>query len=63
MPIFIYECQTCGLRFDVEQRLTEKRGASCPLCHEKTQKRLIGGDTFKIIGDDWDKEPKYNKRI
>ncbi len=39
MPIFEYECQECGRRF--EQFVTATRKATCPQCHSETLKKLV----------------------
>jgi len=51
MPTYEYECQKCG-RFDLFQRITEKRLERCPKCKGKV-KRLLGsgaGIIFKGSG-------------
>jgi putative FmdB family regulatory protein len=51
MPTYEYECRKCG-RFDVFQRITEKRLERCPTCKGKV-KRLLGsgaGIIFKGSG-------------
>lgn len=32
MPLYDYECLTCGRRFEVRQRISEVGNASCPTC-------------------------------
>ncbi len=32
MPIYTYQCETCGLRFDRRQRMSEPPLAKCPEC-------------------------------
>mgnify|MGYP000849212198 CR=1 FL=1 len=32
MPIYLYECDTCGLRFEKMQRITEEPLVDCPEC-------------------------------
>jgi len=51
MPTYEYECQKCG-RFELFQRITEKRLERCPKCKGKV-KRLLGagaGILFKGSG-------------
>jgi len=32
MPIYLYECDSCGLRFEKMQRMTEEPLTDCPEC-------------------------------
>jgi len=32
MPIYLYECDSCGLRFEKLQRMTEEPLSDCPEC-------------------------------
>ena len=40
MPLYEYECVSCGSRFDKKQSFTDKPGAVCPECR-CTAKRII----------------------
>jgi putative FmdB family regulatory protein len=53
MPTYEYECQACGHRFDVLQKITDEPLTKCPSCHRSRLKRLIGaglGVIFKGSG-------------
>jgi putative FmdB family regulatory protein len=53
MPTYEYECQACGHRFDVLQKITEEPLKKCPKCQRVKLKRLIGaglGVIFKGSG-------------
>ncbi len=53
MPTYEYECQACGHRFDVLQKITEEPLTRCPRCRKARLKRLIGaglGVIFKGSG-------------
>lgn len=32
MPVYTYQCEECGVRFDVRQRFTEGPVTECPEC-------------------------------
>jgi putative FmdB family regulatory protein len=52
MPTYEYECQKCGNRFELFQRITEPPKKRCPKCKGKVQ-RLLGtgaGLIFKGSG-------------
>ena len=41
MPIYTYQCEECGVRFDARQRFSDDPISVCPEC---------GGATHKVIG-------------
>ncbi|MGB3129495.1 MAG: zinc ribbon domain-containing protein [Dehalococcoidia bacterium] len=38
MPIYEYECSSCGSRFDRRQRFDEEPIATCPECRSKARR-------------------------
>ncbi len=40
MPIYEYECCTCGLHFERKQRYDEEPISECPECHGKSRRKL-----------------------
>jgi len=51
MPIYLYECDSCGLRFEKMQRMTEEPLTGCPECDGQVR-RIIQpvGIIFKGSG-------------
>lgn len=51
MPVYTYQCETCGQRFDARQKFTDESITVCPECHGTTHK-VIGsvGVVFKGSG-------------
>jgi len=52
MPTYEYECNKCGKRFEMFQKITDSPATSCPKCKGKVR-RLIGagmGIIFKGSG-------------
>ena len=41
MPVYTYQCEECGVRFDARQRFSDAPITVCPEC---------GGATHKVIG-------------
>jgi putative FmdB family regulatory protein len=51
MPIYEYECTTCGHRFEVKQRFSDEPVASCPSCGNAVRRLLYpAGIIFKGSG-------------
>lgn len=52
MPIYEYQCQTCGKRTEVLQRMDEAPLAACPECGGEV-KKLISAPAFQFKGSGW----------
>jgi len=53
MPIYAFECTSCGHRFDKLQKLSDPDPASCPSCGEPTVKRQVTAPSFRLAGGGW----------
>lgn len=57
MPIYEYECGTCGNRFDRMLRLAERDAPqTCPKCETAPATRRIAGGHFELRGGGWFKD-------
>ncbi|GBD21954.1 hypothetical protein HRbin28_02423 [bacterium HR28] len=51
MPIYEYECTSCGHRFEMKQRFSDEPVASCPECGNSVRRLLYpAGIIFKGSG-------------
>jgi len=52
MPLYEYECDSCGLKLEELQNIKDKPLSLCPRCDKKTLRRLFGvpGLVFKGPG-------------
>ena len=46
MPIYEYECGTCGLVFERRQSITDEPLRECPECRGEVQRLISGGSVF-----------------
>jgi len=53
MPIYEYQCEECGHKFEVMQRLSEDRLKTCPSCAADALKKLISKVDFRLKGTGW----------
>lgn len=67
MPIYEFECLSCGHRFDRLQRLADADPTDCPTCGAPQVKRAITAASFRLKGGGWyetdfksDKDKKRN---
>src|SRR5215813_2361237 len=52
MPIYEYECLSCGKRTEVLQRMNDAPLAACPTCGGEV-KKLISAPAFQLKGSGW----------
>jgi putative FmdB family regulatory protein len=57
MPVYEYECQWCGTRFDLLRRMSEADDpAKCPKCAVSEVRRCVAGGHFALKGGGWYKD-------
>ncbi|HEY2296007.1 MAG TPA: FmdB family zinc ribbon protein [Thermoanaerobaculia bacterium] len=52
MPIYEYECLSCGKRTEVLQKMNDAPLAACPNCGGEV-KKLISAPAFQLKGSGW----------
>jgi len=52
MPLYEYQCESCGRRFEALQRLDEPPLESCAECGGKVRK-LLSAPAFQFKGSGW----------
>lgn len=52
MPIYTYQCDSCGVRFERQQSFNDPPLTRCPECHKKTLRKIYTpvGIVFKGSG-------------
>ena len=67
MPIYEFECGSCGKRSDHLMRLSDPDPSACPECGAATLKRVLSAPQFRLAGAGWyetdfkgDKDRKRN---
>lgn len=53
MPIYEYECQSCGYRMEAIQKISDAPLTQCPQCGEATLKKLVSAAAFRLKGGGW----------
>jgi putative FmdB family regulatory protein len=53
MPIYEYECKSCGHRLEVIQKISDDPLKDCPQCHKPELKKLISAAGFRLKGGGW----------
>jgi putative FmdB family regulatory protein len=53
MPIYEFECKSCGARFDRLQKLSDPDPDVCPECGAAQVKRRLTAPAFRLAGAGW----------
>ncbi|NMW23153.1 zinc ribbon domain-containing protein, partial [Rhodanobacter denitrificans] len=53
MPIYEFECSSCGHRFDRLQKLSDTDPAVCPACDAPHLRRMVSAPSFRLAGSGW----------
>jgi len=53
MPIYEYECQSCGHQLEALQKMSDAPLTDCPQCARSTLKKRISAAGFRLSGGGW----------
>jgi putative FmdB family regulatory protein len=53
MPIYAFQCQACGHRFDRLQKLSDADPTECPACAQAAVTRQLTAPSFRLSGSGW----------
>ncbi|HVL02673.1 MAG TPA: zinc ribbon domain-containing protein [Dongiaceae bacterium] len=53
MPIYEYECQSCGHQLEAIQKISEAPRTDCPQCQRPDLKKRISAPGFRLSGGGW----------
>ena len=53
MPIYAFECGSCGHQFERLQRLADADPTQCPECHAEQVRRQLTAPSFRLAGAGW----------
>ncbi len=64
MPIYEYQCQSCGHEHEALQKISDPPLIHCPACNKPELKKKISAAGFRLKGDGWYETDfkKSNKR-
>ena len=53
MPIYAFECTSCGCEFDRLQKMSDPDPSACPKCETDAVKRQLTAPSFRLSGSGW----------
>jgi putative FmdB family regulatory protein len=64
MPIYDFECVSCGYKAELMRKMSEPSQTICPQCASETFAKMLSAPSFQLNGTGWyasdfkDKKPK-----
>jgi putative FmdB family regulatory protein len=53
VPIYEYQCESCGHGLEALQKLSDAPLTECPECHKSSLKKQISAAGFRLSGGGW----------
>ena len=53
MPIYEYQCDTCGHRLEALQKISDGPLTACPDCNQPNLRKLVSAAGFVLKGTGW----------
>ena len=53
MPIYEYQCQSCGNEVEVIQKVSDDPLKDCPACNKPDLKKKVSAAAFRLSGSGW----------
>jgi len=53
MPIYEYQCQSCGHHLEAIQKFSDEPLTECPACEQGQLHKLISASAFRLGGGGW----------
>ena len=53
LPIYEYQCRSCGHDFETIQKINEDPLVDCPECEQPELKKLVSAVAFRLKGTGW----------
>ena len=53
MPLYEYECEACGKRFEIIQKFSDSPAEACRLCAKGPVRRLMSSPAIQFKGSGW----------
>jgi putative FmdB family regulatory protein len=53
MPLYEYQCDSCGARFELIRKFSDPPLAACPTCGKEGVRKLVSSPAFQFKGSGW----------
>jgi putative FmdB family regulatory protein len=68
MPIYDFQCTSCGHIAEMMRKMSEASTTTCPNCNKETFVKMLSAPSFQLSGSGWyatdfkDKKPKSTEK-
>ena len=62
MPIYEYQCRSCGYEFEEVQKFSDPSLDDCPSCGVNSAERIVSISSFHLKGGGWYKDGYSTKK-
>ena len=53
MPIYDFQCTSCGLKDELMRKISEPTTINCPECSKETFAKMLSAPSFQLSGSGW----------
>ena len=53
MPLYEYQCDSCGARFELIRKFSDPPLEACPTCGAEGVRKLVSSPAFQFKGSGW----------
>jgi len=53
MPIYEFQCQSCGIEVEVIQKISDAPITDCEACGKPEMKKMVSAAAFRLSGSGW----------
>jgi putative FmdB family regulatory protein len=53
MPIYDFQCTSCGLKDELMRKISEPTTINCPQCSQETFAKMLSAPSFQLSGSGW----------
>ena len=53
MPIYDFQCTSCGYKDELMRKISEPTTTNCPKCSKETFAKMLSAPSFQLSGSGW----------
>ncbi|MES2499718.1 MAG: zinc ribbon domain-containing protein [Pseudomonadota bacterium] len=53
MPIYDFQCTSCGHKLELLRKISDSSVAVCPSCNQETFSKMLSAPSFQLSGSGW----------
>ena len=53
MPIYDFQCTSCGHKLELLRKISDPSTTTCPNCNQETFSKMLSAPSFQLSGSGW----------